>query len=452
MREMEGNVEGRKLDRAWWQKPGLGIMYQIEFRPGWKWNRNFDKFNASMIDEKGRFRFNGPYCKIADWVALSSRIGADYHVFEVKWHDGVVWFDSSLTDWKTPTDYAAQFADLSRKAGIPFVFYYSALIDHNPRFRNIIPLNRITPSFPVMRGDVYKNYLEGQMKEIVDKYNPDGMWFDWSTMGVHPSEWVVIDFLKEYSPSVVITFNNSAALDAGPLHSFLNPFIASALLEAFFHHLFFEQGKPVKKDTIKKLHYVTWEAHSVGSAWKKSNLYRRLNRPWELVSPAGRWWDNIALRDDLYDLLRMAAMVMANGGKYAIGVAAQMDGNIYPDHIRQLELVGEWYRPRRELFTEATPMDYRGQRIPGVSGYGKHMRAVGSRQGNDHLIHLFNLAVDVSPVKLWFDLMYWSHIDRIYLEPGNMELTLERTNEFAQVTIPASSVDRIDTILRVTSR
>ena len=89
-----------------------------------------------------------------------------------------------------------------------------------------------------------------------------------------------------------------------------------------------------------------------------------MKSPWEIISPAGRAWDVMAIRKDPHDLVRMAAMVMANGGRYAIGAAAQMDGTIYPDHVRQLKLVGEWYKPRREFFSEATPMDYEGQRVP----------------------------------------------------------------------------------------
>jgi alpha-L-fucosidase len=109
-------------------------MYQIEFRPGWRWMRDFKKFNASMRDEEGRFGFNGPYCRIKDWIELSREIGADYHILEIKWHDGICWFKTSLTEWRTPVDYAGRFAEGSRRAGIPFMFYYSSVIDHNPQF------------------------------------------------------------------------------------------------------------------------------------------------------------------------------------------------------------------------------------------------------------------------------------------------------------------------------
>jgi hypothetical protein len=45
------------------------------------------------------------------------------------------------------------------------------------------------------------------MKEIVNQYHPDGLWFDWYTMGLHPSENVVAEFLRQYSPETVFTFN-----------------------------------------------------------------------------------------------------------------------------------------------------------------------------------------------------------------------------------------------------
>lgn len=73
---------------AWWEKPGLGLMFQIEARPGWSWQRNFDRFNASLKGPDGTLQFNGPSPRMRDWVAFSKRIGTDYHLFEAKWHDG----------------------------------------------------------------------------------------------------------------------------------------------------------------------------------------------------------------------------------------------------------------------------------------------------------------------------------------------------------------------------
>ena len=117
-------------------------MYQIETRPGWAWDRDYEKFNKSISDEQGKIDFPGPFPEIAEWVQLSEEIGLDYHVFEIKWHDGICYFDTGTTEWKTKQDYARQFADLSRAAGIPFMYYYSAVFDHNPQFDPIQPKPR----------------------------------------------------------------------------------------------------------------------------------------------------------------------------------------------------------------------------------------------------------------------------------------------------------------------
>ncbi len=63
--------------REWWKKAGFGIMYQIGARPSWIWDCNWDKFNASMRNDKGEFEFNGPFCKMEDWVKFSKEVGVD---------------------------------------------------------------------------------------------------------------------------------------------------------------------------------------------------------------------------------------------------------------------------------------------------------------------------------------------------------------------------------------
>ena len=434
------------LTGDWWQRPGIGIMYQIEHRPGWRWMRNFNKFNSSMMDRKGNFKFNGPYCKISDWVELSGKVGADYHIFESKWHDGIAWFSTSLTEWKSPADYAKEFAELSKKAGIPFMFYYSAAVDHNPQFQKLIPLNIITPSFPKMgKNNVYKNYLEGQMRELTDQYHPDGLWFDWYLNGFHPSEIVVSEFLRKYSPDTVFTFNHTNAFKAGYRHVFSTN-LPALLTLGFIHHLLFEK-KPRNRGALDLVHYTTFEAHTIKAAWKRANVYRRFDRLWELAGPAGNAWDNMKLRDDPSDLLRIAAMVMANGGRYVVGAAAQMDGSIYPDHVKQLELLGEWYKPRKEIFREAVPMKYNGM-VPGIHGYSKRVRTSASLLKSDYLIHLFN-TVAKSDITLRFDKKFWPRVDGAYVEPQHERVQTEDLRTEIRITIPVKHLDLVDTILRI---
>ena len=427
----------RKLQpgRQWWQRPGVGIMYQIEYRPGMDWERDFTEFNKSMMDEHGRLNFNGPFCKIEKWIELSKDAGADYHIFEAKWHDGICYFDTALTEWKTETDYCGQFAELSRKADIPFMYYYSTVFDHNPQFDSIQPNPHSTVSFISMEPQpVYEEYLRGHYREIMEQYSPDGMWIDW----YWPDEAtkLTIDFFRTNHPNTVLTFNIS------------NYFPRS----------------------YDKLDYTSGEAHDLGgpyfritrigsaivpvasSVWKWSTLGRRVhNHPSELIAPAGRWWQNPSLRDDPNDLVRMAAIVMASGGKFCIGATAQLDGGIYPDQVKQLKIIGEWYKPRKELFINSFPMKYRGQQPPGVDVYPKSVKAIACRHAEDILIHLINMDGSTRPIKIKLKGKNWDRITNVYIEQANKEVEIEKSDSTIKMIIRPDDIDPVDTILRLKS-
>ena len=425
---MVAGAKANAAEKVWWQKPGLGIQYQIEQRPGWAWNRDFVKYNQAMSDEQGRLKFDGPFAKVSQFVALSQKVGVDYHLFELKWHDGICYFDTKLTDWKTAEDYGREFAKLSKEAGIPFMYYYSTIFDHNPQFDSIQPNRHGTVSLiGTVPGHVYTDYLAGQFKEIMDQYHPDGLWLDWYTPD--QSAWFTIKYLREHYPNAVITFNSS------------NTF----------------------PDSYKKLDYTSSEAHGLnqvrpsfksltefatslnGNGWKLANGNRqRFHQPWELISPAGQNWQITTLRPDLKILARMSAVVMANGGKSLIGVGTLLSGEVMPDHVRQVEYIGEWYKPRKKLFTEAEALKYRGDRPPGVSGYSKDFGAVAAKLGNDTVLHLIAFTNVTGPVTLTFQGDLWQGAKNIYLEPAHQELSFPNS----QITLAANQIDQIDTILR----
>lgn len=414
---------------AWWQRPGLGIQYQIEQRPGWGWERNFARFNREMTGEDGKLRFDGPFCRVEEYVALSRRVGVDYQLLEVKWHDGICYFNTRLTDWKTPEDYAARFAEQSRAAGIPFMFYYSTIFDHNPMFDRIQPNRWSTFSLlGMVPGHTYTDYLAGHYRELIEQYHPDGLWLDWWTPRPDKSTRFSVKYLREHYPDLVVACNAS------------NDFPAAR----------------------RKLSYTSGEAHGLkgvrlefdslanlvgslqGDAWKMANRYRRdFHTPWELISPAGRNWQSTELRGDPDLLARILAVVMANGGKALVGVGTELSGAAIPDHVRQMERIGEWYQPRKALFIEAAAWRYPGDRPPGVTGYSKDFGAVATNLGNDRLLHLINFTGAPGPVTLQFTSSPWLD-KKAFLEPGRhpLEVTAGR------LTLAPGQIDPIDTIVR----
>lgn len=419
---------------AWWERPGWGVMYQVEYRPGWEWDRDYGEFNPSMLDERGRFEFNGPYCRPAAWVELSRELGVDYHIMEAKWHDGICFFDTALTDWKSDEDYAADFSRLSREAGIPFMFYYSHVFDHNPRFDDIQPDRRHTFSIIALGGQpAYEEYLIGQYRELVEGYEPDGMWMDWYWPGDGATT-ATFDFFRGSHPGIALGFNFSNYLAGSYARS------DYTIGEA--HHL---DGPLVSfKRTGKMLLPV------IHSAWKWSGIFRRmLGRPWELIAPAGRWWQDPGPRPDPCELLRMAAVTMASGGRFSLGATARMDGSIVPTQVEQLRMLGDWYRDRRALFSGALPLAYRGSRPPGLQVSPRGFKCIASRLGDDTLVHAVNTKGAGGPIRLTLSGGTWGDIGGARLEPGGKEIALRRSGAEVSLTVEAEDVDAVDTILRL---
>ena len=460
---MKNTLKNNK--KQWWEKPGFSIMYQIEARPDWFWNRNYDKFNASMMDEKGNLKFNGPFCKMKKWVEYSKRVGVDYHIFEVKWHDGICYWDTKYTNWKSPEDYVKVFSEESKKASIPYLYYYSSIFDHNPDFDDIQPLRGVTPSF-IARHDEnkeniakyskftaerirdmfinaveernipytanffddvefhdftynpkkYEDYVLNQLKELINNYHPDGMWMDWYWGDEEATTFLVMEFMEQNYPDTILTYNVS--IDRRPRY----------------------------------IHYLSGEAHDVQTAWKSGKKYRRKKRPWELCGPAAYGWDVPQARPDPYEIFRIAAIIMASGGKYCFGLPSQMDGELYPEPAENVELFGNWFKLRRTLFTEAIPMKYKGFKVPGIELSEEEFGTIGSIYEEDNLIHLISFKGLQKDVTLTLSQELWSGIKRIILEPDNKELEFVEKDGDVILFVAKEDIDFADTIIRIRTK
>lgn len=423
-------------ERQWWEKPGFGVMYQLEFRPGMDWDRDFVEFNRSMMDADGNLDFNGPFAQVDEWIEISRDIGLDYHIMEVKWHDGICYFNTALTDWKTDTDYAARFAELSREAEIPFLYYYSAIFDHNPQFDDIQPDPHQTFSVISQESQPrYEEYLRGQYRELMEQYQPDGMWIDWFWFDTATP--LTIDFFNVNYPDAVLAFNASN----------YNPLAHDQITYTS------GEAHGLEGPATKVYDFGTRKITVFESAWYWANANREnFDHPWELVGPAGVWWNDPTARDDFHELVRMVAVVLASGGKYAVGAAAQMDGSIFPDHVTQLEILGEWYQPRKGLFTEAEPLRYEGDYPEGVTVDHSRFRAVASRYGDDRLLHLVNFDGQEVAVEMRLSRDSWEEITGAYIEPEHRQVDISESGSYFQILLNPADVDPVDTIIRLTGR
>jgi hypothetical protein len=142
-------------------------------------------------------------------------------------------------------------------------------------------------------------------------------------------------------------------------------------------------------------------------------------------------------------------MTMANGGKICFGLPSQMDGELFPEPAQNLELLGNWYRPRHLLFTESIPMVYEGEKIPGIQLSEKEFSTIGSINENNTLVHLINFKGQKRDLTIDFTQSYREQINKIILEPNEKELEYKRMNNKTVLLLYKEEMDLADTILRI---
>lgn len=163
----------------------------------------------------------------ADFIARTAKeAGMTYLVITSKHHEGFCLWDSAYTDFDISgsamkgRDLLAELSEACRKHGIRFGLYYS-IIDWNhpsqkPSLKGNKPMQRWGQTrFEKGRKQEYITYQTHQIKELIQKYDPDLLWFDgdwvsWWTMddGVE-----LYNTIREASPDIIV--NNRVAKRSG---------------------------------------------------------------------------------------------------------------------------------------------------------------------------------------------------------------------------------------------
>ncbi len=155
----------------------------------------------------------------------------------------------------------------------------------------------------------------------------------------------------------------------------------------------------------------------------------------------------MSLREDIHDFVRQAAIVMACGGKFSAGTSALMDGSLYPDHIKQLEILGEWYIPRKELFLSSYPIRYRWYAAGGVSVDKKDFNTITSFYKDGVLLHIINMKGKSESVEIALKGKRWKGAQSAYLEPEHRQIEVQSRGTNKVIVLQKGDVDHIDTIV-----
>jgi alpha-L-fucosidase len=150
---------------------------------------------------------------------LAKKAGMKYLVITTKHHEGFCLWDSEFTEYDIANspmkgrDFIQELADACKKQGIHFGTYYS-IIDWNHPTHSIPDTDAAevdrkrwqNPQFNEGKKAEYVQYMKNQIKELIEKYDTEILWFD----GDWTDYWTLEDgddlyqYIRELKPDIII--------------------------------------------------------------------------------------------------------------------------------------------------------------------------------------------------------------------------------------------------------
>ncbi|MCL5129181.1 alpha-L-fucosidase [Algibacter sp. L4_22] len=155
-------------------------------------------------------------------VKLAKKAGMKYLVITTKHHEGFCLWDSEYTDFDIASspmkgrDFIKELSDACKKEGLHFGTYYSIIDWHHPS--QVVTINEKTKkhnwgqiSMKEGRKAEYVNYMKNQIKELIEKYDSEIIWFDadWVDWWTLEDGKDLYQYIRELKPSIII--NNRVA-------------------------------------------------------------------------------------------------------------------------------------------------------------------------------------------------------------------------------------------------
>jgi alpha-L-fucosidase len=304
-----------------WQEMRLGLF--IHWGPvslrgteiGWSRGREvpiseydnlYKEFNPSLFNAK-------------EWVKIAKEAGMKYLIITSKHHDGFCIWNSKYTDYdimSTPfkRDILKELSDECEKQGILFGTYHSILDWYHPHYTTRYGGD----SRPVEQSDMnqYIDYLKDQIKELVQNYGTNILWFDgeWEDSWDHENGMDLYRYVRDLRDDILI--NNR--VDKG--------------------------RKGMQGMTISKKF-----AGDFGTPEQVIGAFHP-DIPWEscmTICQQWAWKPNDQMKS-LKECIQTLAKTAGGGGNLLLNVGPMLDGRIEQRQIDRLKEIGNWLKKNGE--------------------------------------------------------------------------------------------------------
>jgi alpha-L-fucosidase len=291
------------------------------------------------------------------WAALAREAGMKYVVITSKHHDGFALWDSKLSDWdvmRTPhqQDLLAPLAEAVRAEGLHFGLYHSIMDWHHPDYQPRRAYNDLAEGEPDF--DRFREYLHGQVEEIITNYQPEVLWFDgeWESTWNYEYGKALQDHVRALKPDIII--NNRVGKARQGMAGLDNP--AEGKLGDF--------GTPEQQIPATGLPGVDWESCMT------------MNGTWGYMVDDVNW-------KPTRTLIRNLIECASKGGNYLLNVGPKADGTIPEESVQRLREIGKWMDVNGESIYGTTAGPFR--RLP----WGR-----ATRKGTTLYLHVYDWPAD----------------------------------------------------------
>jgi alpha-L-fucosidase len=248
----------------------------------------------------------------ADFIARTAKqAGMKYIVITTKHHEGFCLWDSKYTNYdvaSTPfagRDILAELSTACKKYGLKFGTYYSIIDWHHPSQERNIDGEGPWAKWGNIRmksgkKEEYVTYMKNQIKELIDTYDTEIMWFDgdwvyWWDMATGEN---LYQYIRQLKPGIII--NNRVAKRTQFKKDFGTP----------------EQEHP---------------GESLGHEWEACYT---MNHSWGFKVSDTNWKDAKTVYNKLKD-------INAKGGNLLLNIGPDCNGNVPEESVKILLEVGK---------------------------------------------------------------------------------------------------------------
>ena len=312
--QQKTNPDEIKEKMQWFADAKLGIfihwgIYAVNgIDESWSFHNKKISYPDYMQQLKG---FTASHYNPQAWADLIRESGARYAVMTTKHHDGVALWDSKYTKLDVANSTPAKRDVLTplyaalRRDSIKCGAYFSLIDWSNKDYPQFLKdSNRYDIKAQPERWQRFLKFYEGQMAEVMTKFNPDLWWFDgdWEHSAEEWEAPKMRKMLTSYNPNTII----------------------NGRLQGYGDYDTPEQNFPVTRPN-----YHWWE------------LCMTINNNWGWQPQDTNW-------KTPFEIITIFADAVSNGGNLLLDIGPKADGTIPEEEIHILKELGAWNKRNGE--------------------------------------------------------------------------------------------------------